>query len=347
MKFRAAILYKINHPLIIDEIESLPLKRGQVLVKISKSGICGSQLFEINGGRENQKYLPHLLGHEAYGEVIDIGPEVKKIKKSDNVLLSWIKSKGIEAEAPKFKWNKEYVNAGKLTTFSEFTICSENRCLPMDSSLTKRIGPFLGCALPTGYGLSLTLEEVKKAKFTGVIGLGGIGMSALLGILQESQSKVVAIDINDKRLEQAKLLGAHYTINPARKECLKNQISEITHNEMLDLVIECSGNAKVLQNSINLINTNGLVKFTSHPSSGALLEINPFDLILGKRIEGSWGGGVNPEEHFEKIATKIIKNKLFLNLYKDEEYRLEDVNIALDNLKNGKVLRPTINFIKE
>jgi len=347
MKFRAAILHKINHPLIIDEIESLPLKRGQVLVKISKSGICGSQLFEINGGRENEKYLPHLLGHEAYGEVIDIGPEVNKLKKSDNVLLSWIKSKGIDAEAPKFKWNKEYVNAGKLTTFSEFTICSENRCLKMDSSLMKSIGPFLGCALPTGYGLSLTLAEIKKAKYTSVIGLGGIGMSALLGVLQESQSKVIAIDINDKRLEQAKSLGAHYIINASKKEDLRNQISDLTNNEMLDLAIECSGNVKVLQNSINLINNNGLVKFTSHPSTGNLLEINPFDLILGKRIEGSWGGGVNPEEHFEIIAKKIIKNKLFLNFYKDEEYRLEDVNIALDNLKKGRVLRPTINFLKE
>ena len=115
---------------------------------------------------------------------------------------------------------------------------------------------------------------------------------------------------------------------------------------MLDLVIECSGNVKVLQDSIKLINNNGLVKFTSHPSSGSLLNINPFDLILGKKIEGSWGGGVDPEEHFEKIAKKIIKNKLFLNFYKDKEYRLEDINIALDNLKKGKVLRPIINFIK-
>ena len=347
MKFKAAILNKINEPLIIDEIESLPLKRGQVLVEINKSGICGSQIFEINGGRENGKYLPHLLGHEACGKVIDIGPEVKKIKKSDNVLLSWIKSKGIEADAPKFKWGKRIVNAGKLTTFSEFTICSENRCLKMDESLIKNIGPFLGCALPTGYGLSLTLKEIKKAKFTSIIGLGGIGMSALLGVLQESSSKVIAIDINDKRLEQAKLLGANYIINPSKINSLESYIATLTNDKMLDLIIECSGNVNVLQNSIKLINNNGLVKFTSHPSSGALLNINPFDLILGKRIEGSWGGGVNPEEHFEIIAKKIIKNKLFLNFYKDEEYRLEDINVALDKLKNGEVLRPTINFMKE
>ena len=117
--------------------------------------------------------------------------------------------------------------------------------------------------------------------------------------------------------------------------------------KLLQLIIECLGNVKVLQNSINLINNNDLVKFTSHPSSGSLLNINPFDLILGKRIEGSGGGGGNPKEHFEIIAKKIIKNKLFLNFYKDEKYKLKCINISLDKLKNGEVLRPIINFIKE
>ena len=98
MKFKAAILIKCKKPLAIEEINLNPLKKGQVLLKILKTGICRSQIFEINGDRGEDKWLPHLLGHEAIGEVVDIGKSVKKVAIGDKVIASWISSKGISAE---------------------------------------------------------------------------------------------------------------------------------------------------------------------------------------------------------------------------------------------------------
>ena len=344
MKFRAAILNEINKPLIVDTIKSNSLLEGQVLVKVEKSGICRSQIFEINGQRGKDDYLPHLLGHEALGYVIDIGENVSTLQKGDFVVLSWIQSKGINAEPAKYSWRGKVLNGGRVTTFSEYSVCSENRCTKISEKVAKLIGPSLGCALPTGYGLSLTFNEIKKAKFAAVVGLGGIGMSALTGIIQETNCKVICIDLEDVRLEYAKKLGADYIINPFRESNLKERIKDITKNKLLDVLFECSGSIKALNGTLDLINNNGIVKFVSHPKSGDVLKIDPFDLILGKKIEGSWGGGVKPEKHFELIAKKTSKNLEFLNLYSMKDYPLDNINDAINDLRNLKVLRPVIKM---
>ncbi len=344
MKFRAAILNHVNEPLIIDDIQCEKLSIGQVLIKIEKAGICRSQIFEIDGHRGHDRWLPHLLGHEAVGQVIDIGPGVSTVKVGDNVVLSWIKSKGISSEPAKYKWRENILNSGRVTTFSEYSVVSEDRCLTMDKVLTDKVGPSLGCAMPTGYGISLTLKELISAQYVAIIGLGGIGMSALLGVVNETKSKVIAVDLDEFRLQQARRIGADFVVNSKNTDSIKDVIYQITNNQMCDVVIECSGSSKVLEDSLNLINNNGIVKFVSHPKSGDLLTIDPFELILGKRIEGSWGGGVNPDEHFIEIAKKISNNKVFLDMYAMKNYSLEEINQALNDLRYGKVLRPVLTF---
>ena len=347
MKFKAAILENINKPLLIDEIENDSLSEGQVLVKILQTGACRSQIFEMEGKRGIDKYLPHLLGHEAIGIVIDLGEKVTKVKEGDYVVLSWIKSKGISAKPAKYFWKDKIVNSGQVTTFSEYSVCSENRCLRIEKELALKIGPTLGCALPTGYGLSLTQPELKTAKYIAVVGLGGIGMAALLGALDQSKAEIFAIDINQIRLKEAKSLGAKYIFNPLETSTnIVDFLREKTNNKMIDLLLECSGSIKVLNNSLKLINNLGLVKFVSHPKFGDLLEIDPFELILGKRVEGSWGGGTYPDRDFEFIAKKISCNEKFMELYSNKIYELEEINLALHELKSGKVLRPIINLTK-
>ena len=298
MKFKAAILEKINTPLVVEEISINRLMRGQVLVKIDLSGVCRSQIFEIVGERGHDKWLPHLLGHEALGEVVALGAEVNTVQKGDNVVLTWIKSKGISAEPAKYKWGNKIVNSGRVTTFSEYSICSEDRCVKISEDLVKKVGASIGCAIPTGYGLSLTLKEMKKAKNIGIIGLGGIGMSALLGVLNETSAQVLVIDINEERLKQSIKLGAHFKINPQKNKNLKEEVEKI-FPDLLDIVIECTGIVGALEESLSLINNKGIVKFVSHPKHGDLLRLDPFQLILGKRIEGSMGGDIDPDLHFK------------------------------------------------
>ncbi len=343
MKFKAAILAEINRPLVIDEISINKLLYGQVLVKIDQSGVCRSQIFEVDGERGHDKWLPHLLGHEALGEVVDIGDGVETVKIGDYVILSWIKSKGISANPAKYNWNDRVVNSGRITTFSEYSICSEDRCVKISKSLVNKVGASIGCAIPTGYGLSLTLKELKVAKNVGIIGLGGIGMSALLGILNETSARVLAVDINEERLEQAKQLGTHFTINAKKNSNLKVEIEKIFPN-LLDVVIECTGLVGALENSLSLINTSGIVKFVSHPKHGDLLKIDPFELILGKRIEGSWGGDIDPDKHLDYMLRKIYKNNDFISMYSTKNYSLDEINEAIYDLKMNKILRPVIKM---
>ena len=131
LKFQGAILRKIKKPLFISSELTIPvLKRGQVLVKLAYSGICKSQLMEIQGKRGEDKYLPHLLGHEGSGVVVAVGPGVKKVKPKNRIVLTWIKSKGIDADTPTFQDTCcGNINAGKVTTFNEFAVISENRCV--------------------------------------------------------------------------------------------------------------------------------------------------------------------------------------------------------------------------
>ena len=126
-KLKAAVLREIQKPLELQELNIPKVERKQCLVKIMYSSVCKSQLMESNGGRGKDKYLPHLLGHEGIGEVIQKGPLVKKVKKGDIVLLHWMPSNGINSASPKFSWNKKILNAGCVTTFSDYTIVSENR----------------------------------------------------------------------------------------------------------------------------------------------------------------------------------------------------------------------------
>lgn len=127
MKIKAAVLEKLGSPLRIVELEHEPLKTGQVLVKVFYSGVCRSQLMEVKGGRGENKWLPHLLGHEGSGVVVSVGSGVSKVKPGDEVILTWIKSSGIEAVGAIYQGAEGSVNSGAVTTFSNYTVVSENR----------------------------------------------------------------------------------------------------------------------------------------------------------------------------------------------------------------------------
>ena len=149
---------------------------------------------------------------------------------------------------------------------------------------------------------------------------------------------------NEDRLKEALLLGADYIINPSKVFNIKEEIRTIIGGDLLDLVIECSGSVEALQSSLDYIKNDGLVRFVTHPKYGEYLRIDPFELILGKRIEGSWGGGVKPDEHFPIIAMKSSNNSTFCNLFSSKKYDLVEINDALDDLRYGKTLRPIIKF---
>ena len=338
---KAAFINQLNKPLTIrDNISYENLKKGQVLVKIKYTGICGSQLYEIYGGRDNKKYIPHLLCHEATGIVIDYHPSVKKIKKNDRVILTWIKSDGIQAENPNYYYGNVKLNSGSITTFSSESIVSENRLIKLPKDISYRKGVILGCAFPTGAGMILNQVKKTKGKKIAFIGLGGVGVSALLTALNFNFKEIYAFDIDLKKIQKLKNEIGQKKIN---FNSFSNE-DKIKFKDYFDYAIETSGSTQGIEAGLSIINNNGKLVFASHPKKGKKISIDPFELIKGKKIYGSWGGEVDYLKQ-KKTLFKIFKRiKNVEKIFMDNIYSFNNINRAISDLKSNKVLRPIIKF---
>lgn len=341
---KAAVLCELNKPLKLMDLIIPELLEGQVLVKIFYSGVCRSQLMEARGGRGKDNWLPHLLGHEACGEVISTGKGVKKVKKGDEVILGWIKGDGIDAAGAKYisKEDGQIINSGKVTTFSNYSIVSENRIVHLPKGIPHNVAVLFGCALPTGAGIVFNELEPKKNESFALVGLGGIGLSSLMALNEFNPKVVIAIDICDEKLEMASLFGATHTIN-INKENVSEKLKEIVPNGV-DACVESGGKIESIELGFSLIKKEGRMYFASHPKEGQFIKIDPFDLISGKKIFGSWGGGSRPDVDVPRLAKSYINGSFPLEKLVSKIYKLEDINHALDDLENGKVFRPLIKM---
>jgi len=344
---KAAVLYKLNTPLKIEDLKWSRLEKGQVLIQIAYSGVCHSQLMEARGKRGEDEFLPHLLGHEATGIVKEIGDGVTKVKKDDKVVLGWIKGDGINAQPAKYSArNNKIVNSGGVTTFNEYSVVSENRLVKLEETIPLDIGVLFGCAIPTGAGIIMNEIKPRENSTIAIYGLGGIGLSALMATNLFNCSKIISIDIEDSKLSLAKEFGTTHIIN-SKKENVLDTIMELTDNQGVDYAVEASGLVTVIETAFKSVkNGGGLCVFASHPKAGDLIKIDPFDLISGKQIRGSWGGGCNPDLDLPKFFKLYLKGKLPLEKLLDKRYSLEEINEALDDLENRKVSRPLIEINK-
>ena len=345
LKFQGAILRQLKKPLFISsELTVPPLKRGQVLVKLAYSGICKSQLMEIQGKRGEDKYLPHLLGHEGSGVVLAIGSGVKKVKPKNRVVLTWIKSKGIDAETPNFYDDMGVVNAGKVTTFNQYAVISENRCVTLPAHIPMDIGALLGCAVLTGFGIITRELKPKKGASIAIFGLGGIGMSALIACLSFSPSKLIVVDINPKKLKLAKELGATHCINASIKNSVDTIKKLTVESQGVDYSVDCSGLVSTIEQAFESIRRGGKTIFASHPPAGQKISIDPFELINGKKIFGSWGGSSRPDVDIPMIGKLIKSKKINLEKLISKKYTIRNINKAMSDFEEGKILRPLIKF---
>ena len=198
---KAAILVEQNKPLIIDEVK-LPseLDFGQVLVQIHYSSICGSQLGEIAGVKGLDPYLPHLLGHEGFGIVIETGQNVDRFREGDHVVLHWRPSKGIEANLPKYKWEDKTINAGSVTTFNQYAIVSENRLTKIPKTFDKKIATLFGCAVTTAFGVVNNNAQIKVGQSVLIFGIGGLGLIITQAARMVSANPIVGVDLLENRL---------------------------------------------------------------------------------------------------------------------------------------------------
>lgn len=345
MQMKAAVIYKTGEPIKVETgIEIPALARGQVLVKVAYSGVCRSQLMEISGGRGEDKYLPHLLGHEGSGVVVDIGHGVTKVAKGDRVVLTWIKGDGLDAGGTKYKKGEQTINAGGVTTLNEYAVVSENRCVKIPADMPLKPAVLLGCALPTGAGIIINEINPAKGASIAIFGLGGIGLSALMTCGLFECSQIIAVDIEDKKLALAKDFGATTCINSAKEDVVV-AIKQLTSGRGVDYSVEAAGRAATIEKAFEAVRKNGgLCVFASHPPEEERITLKPHDLISGKQIRGSWGGACAPDKDILKFVRLYLQGKLPLEKLFSHSYRLDDINQAFSDLEERKVVRAIIEI---
>lgn len=338
---RAAILEEINTPLAIKLVSSRPLLRGQVLVKLAFSGVCRSQLMEIRGSRGQDPWLPHLLGHEGSGVVIGVGAGVTKVKLGDNVIIGWLKGKGIDAEGALYDGPDGVVNSGQVTTFSDYSVVSENRLVIKPKSMSMEVAVLFGCAVPTGAGMVFNQSDFEEKDTVAVMGLGGIGFAAFLAAAAMSPRNLIVIDISDEKIDLARTLGASHSINPLYEDV--NETVRAIDPDGVDVCIESAGTVKTIELAFSLVKDfGGRCLFASHPPLGETVRINPHDLIRGKNIHGTWGGGVSPDKDVAIFFDAFEKRGYDLSVVLSKRYSLENINDAFLDIERGSVLRPLI-----
>lgn len=336
-KMKAAILTELKQPLIVDEIE-LPseLAVGQVLVKIHFSGICGSQLGEIDGAKGEDKYLPHLLGHEASGTVLAIGPGVRHVKVNDKVVLHWRKGLGIEAETPNYKWDGRKVNAGWITTLSEYSIVSENRVTKIPEHSDLEVAALFGCAVTTGFGIVENNAKLRIGESVVVYGAGGIGLNIVQAASLVSAYPIIAVDLHDDKLALAKEMGATHTINSKDTDVTK-AIADILVGRQLDAFIDNTGQPTIIELGYHLTHAQGRVVLVGVPRKGNNINIFSLPLHFGKGLSGSHGGEAIPHQDISRYQNLFDTGRIKLKELITDYYSLDKINDAIAEMRNGKI----------
>ena len=334
---KAAILVEQKSPLVIADIDlPLRLEYGQVLVKVVCSGICGSQIGEIDGVKGPDAFLPHLLGHEGGGIVEEIGPGVTKVKERDHVVMHWRKGAGIEAPTPQYKWGDKTVNAGWITTFNEYAVVSENRLTPIPDDIDFEIAALMGCAVTTGLGVVSNNAKIKIGESVVVFGAGGVGLNVIQGARLVSAYPIIAVDLYDNKLEMARLMGATHVINSSRTEP-RDKVLQLVGASYADVVIDNTGLPEVIRLAYELTRPGGKTILVGVPKKGDNVSIYTLPLHFGKIITGSHGGETNPTEDIPRYL-KVYKARILeLQNLITHRFNLSEINETIGLMKSGTV----------
>ena len=342
-KTEAAVLYELKKPLRIVNLTIPDIKPGQVLLDMAYAGVCHTQLLEARGLRGQDRFLPHALGHEGSGTVLEVGAGVTKVKPGDRVVVTWIKGSGAEVPGTTYQGPDGPVNSGAIGCFMRQTVTCENRLVPIADNMPLREASPLGCAIPTGAGMVLNTMKLKKGDTIAVFGVGGIGLSAIMAADMKKAGSIIAVDIIDSKLEYARKLGATHLIN-ARKQEPVTAITEITGGRGVDYSVESAGTQETMQKAFQSVRNGGLCVLAGNLPYGERISIDPYDLIRGKRIVGSWGGESQPDRDTPIYVKYYLAGKLKLDRLITHTYSLNNINQALDDLENGKIGRALIDM---
>jgi Zn-dependent alcohol dehydrogenase len=343
---KAVILEEINKRLAIGDVTLTDLSFGQVLVKVLASGICGAQLQEIAGHKNNAAYVPHLLGHEGAGIVEKIGVGVTKVKIGDKVVMHWRQGDGIEADFPSYVYRGKTIKSGKVTTFSEYSIVSENRITPVPHDTPNELCALLGCGLSTALGTINNEAEVRFGESVMIIGAGGLGLNLVRAATLSSAYPIVSVDIYDSKKDSVESLGSHLFIN-CKKDNIKDKLFEKLGIKEIDVIIDTSGNKQSLEDTIPLLSGRGRYVLVGQSKPGESIEIKNASHLFGgegKMIRATQGGKFSPTKDIPRYVKLYKAGILKIDDIITHRIKLNEINDAIELVRSGQAGRIIIDI---
>jgi Zn-dependent alcohol dehydrogenase len=375
MKIRAAVLdqmqqpqpYAKSRPISVETLELDAPGPGEVLVKMAAAGLCHSDLSIINGDRP--RVMPMALGHEAAGIVEEVGPGISDLRRGDHVALVFVPSCGhclpcmegrpalceagaaaavagtlISGHHRLHRADKSVVNHQVgVSCFAEYAVVARGTLVKIDPELPLDIAALFGCAVLTGVGAAINAGQVRLGSSAAVVGLGGVGLSALLGALAAGARQLVAIDKLDSKLEKARALGATHTFRADDPE-LAARVKAAT-NGGVDVAIEAASAVAALDTAYKITRRGGTTVTVSLPPPDAGLNVPAVNLVVEERtLRGSYLGSAVPARDIPRYIALYRAGRLPVDRLVTHRIKLDEINLGFDRLANGEAIRQVIVF---
>lgn len=375
MKTKAAVLrqmelprpYAESRPLSIEEVELDGPKEGEVLVQVAGAGLCHSDLSVINGSRPRP--VPMVLGHEAAGIIRDVGPGVKDLKPDDHVVFSFVPCCGgcsmcAVGRAPLCEPAFEAAITGQLlhggrrfafsdgaevnhhqgvSGYSEYTVAVPESLVKIDKSYPIDVATLFGCAIMTGVGAVVNTARVQPGTSTAVFGLGGVGLSVVMGLKLVGAYPIIAVDMLENKLELARQAGATHVINASEVDPV-SAMRDLTGGGAVD-VFEAVGSEKVLGQAYAATRKGGRTITVGLPDPARELKIPALSLVAEERqILGSYMGSCVPKRDIPRFLQLYREGQLPVDILNSRFVTLDQVNEGFDALDQGEVARQIIKF---
>lgn len=371
IKSKAAIAWGPGQPLSIEEVDVMPPKAGEVLVRVIATGVCHTDAFTLSGD-DPEGNFPAILGHEGGGIVKAIGEGVTSVEIGDHVIplytpecgeckfclsgktnlcgkIRETQGKGLMPDGTSrfYKDGQPIYHYMGCSTFSEYTVLPEISLAKVNKEAPLEEVCLLGCGVTTGMGAVMNTAKVEEGATVAIFGLGGIGLSAIIGATMAKASRIIAVDINESKFDLAKQLGATDCINPkAYDKPIQEVIVELTDGGV-DYSFECIGNVDVMRSALECCHKGwGESVVIGVAGAGQEISTRPFQLVTGRVWKGSAFGGVKGRSELPGIVERYLQGEFKLNDFITHTMGLEDINEAFELMHEGKSIRSVIHFDK-
>ncbi|WP_444917244.1 S-(hydroxymethyl)glutathione dehydrogenase/class III alcohol dehydrogenase [Microbulbifer sp. JMSA003] len=369
IKSKAAIAWGPGQPLSVEEVDVMLPKAGEVLIRVIASGVCHTDAFTLSGDDPEGKF-PCILGHEGGGIVMQVGEGVTSVKEGDHVIplytpecgeckfcksgktnlcqkIRETQGQGLMPDGTTrfYKDGKPIYHYMGCSTFSEYTVLPEISLAKVNPAAPLEEVCLLGCGVTTGMGAVMNTAKVQEGDTVAIFGLGGIGLSAIIGATMAKASRIIAIDINESKFELSRKLGATDCINPNNYDKpIQEVIVELTEGGV-DYSFECIGNVNVMRSALECCHKGwGESVIIGVAGAGQEISTRPFQLVTGRVWRGSAFGGVKGRSELPDYVERYLNGEFQLNDFITHTMSLDDINKSFDLLHKGESIRTVIHF---